>query len=282
MLNYKSAKVNSAAKGFTLIELLVVISIIALLISILMPALNMAREQGKRAVCLSNLRSLGVIWMMYADDNEDRMVNAMTTPIQDVGMGMFREFEFDSSHPLYQNYFHGPSWVGWWDDKNDIEAQMKTIEVGLLYPYCQVANLYRCPTGKQGEVRTYSIGDSMNGYDGFRSVGGITLKKLSSVRSPSARMVFIDEGHATPESWTVCPHEASWWDPIPIRHNIGTNLSFADGHSEYWKWVDERTIALALEAKKNPASCYPPSPPQFDTPDLMKMQRAVWGRAYKP
>jgi len=46
--------------GFTLIELLVVIAIIALLMAILMPALNLAREQGKRAVCLSHLRQLNM------------------------------------------------------------------------------------------------------------------------------------------------------------------------------------------------------------------------------
>ncbi|GAJ23796.1 unnamed protein product, partial [marine sediment metagenome] len=53
-------------RGFTLVELLVVIAIIALLMAILMPALNRAKEQGKRAVCLSNLRQLTLAWIMYA------------------------------------------------------------------------------------------------------------------------------------------------------------------------------------------------------------------------
>jgi len=47
-------------RGFTLIELLVVIAIIAVLMAILMPALNRVREQGKRAVCLSNVKQLGL------------------------------------------------------------------------------------------------------------------------------------------------------------------------------------------------------------------------------
>ncbi len=55
--------------GFTLIELLVVVAIIAVLISILLPALNHARQQGKAAVCLSNLRSMGVALVLYTDDN---------------------------------------------------------------------------------------------------------------------------------------------------------------------------------------------------------------------
>ena len=62
-------------KGFTLIELLVVIAIIALLMAILLPALSRAREQGKRAICLNNVRQLTVSWTMYAQANEDKLVN---------------------------------------------------------------------------------------------------------------------------------------------------------------------------------------------------------------
>ncbi|MFC1764264.1 type II secretion system protein, partial [Planctomycetota bacterium] len=54
------------SKAFTLIELLVVIAVIAVLMAILMPALSRAREQGKRAVCLNNLKQLSFAWIMYA------------------------------------------------------------------------------------------------------------------------------------------------------------------------------------------------------------------------
>ena len=56
-------------EGFTLIELLVVIAIIAILMAILLPALQRARKQGKEAVCKSNLHQWGLYWLMYADDN---------------------------------------------------------------------------------------------------------------------------------------------------------------------------------------------------------------------
>ncbi len=58
-----------------MIELLVVIAIIAVLMAILIPALHRVREQGKRAVCLNNLRELALVWIMYADDNDDKLVN---------------------------------------------------------------------------------------------------------------------------------------------------------------------------------------------------------------
>ena len=62
-------------KGFTLIELLVVIAIIAVLMAILFPALNRAREQGRRAVCLNHLKTLTFAWTMYIDENDDKIVN---------------------------------------------------------------------------------------------------------------------------------------------------------------------------------------------------------------
>jgi len=59
--------------GFTLIELLVVISIIALLVGILLPALGAARATARGAVCLSNMRQISTMYFMYANDNEDRL-----------------------------------------------------------------------------------------------------------------------------------------------------------------------------------------------------------------
>jgi prepilin-type N-terminal cleavage/methylation domain-containing protein/prepilin-type processing-associated H-X9-DG protein len=60
-------------KGFTLIELLVVISIIALLVSILLPALGAAKGTARRTVCASNMRNIGLAFHQYAGDNKDRL-----------------------------------------------------------------------------------------------------------------------------------------------------------------------------------------------------------------
>src|ERR1700681_1419059 len=64
--------------AFTLVELLVVIGIIAVLISILLPALNTAREQARRVQCLNNVRQLTMAWLLYANNNKGRLCSSNT------------------------------------------------------------------------------------------------------------------------------------------------------------------------------------------------------------
>jgi prepilin-type N-terminal cleavage/methylation domain-containing protein/prepilin-type processing-associated H-X9-DG protein len=257
--------------GFTLIELLVVIAIIAILMAILVPALNSAREQGKRAACLSNIKQLGLAWVLYADDNDNKIVNGCT------GKG--------GESPIPVNEDGWVHWAGYSDQTTEAD-QIKAIKEGALFRHCKTEKAYRCPTGLRGEMRTYSIVDSMNGWP-----SGPRVKNRMELTRPGERVVFLDEGWVTFASWSVPYDREAWWgsvvtvpgilnnrhnDPPPVRHGNGTNFSFADGRSEYWKWKDPRTISYGkLEVGSRPD--------QPGNPDLHRVQKAVWGKlGYTP
>src|SRR5436190_1315592 len=73
MCTPRPVKHKPAQLAFTLVELLVVIGIIALLIAVLMPALNKARQQSRTVACLSNLRQMGQGWNIYLSENKGRL-----------------------------------------------------------------------------------------------------------------------------------------------------------------------------------------------------------------
>ena len=69
----KPSAVQAAHRGFTLIELLVVIAIIAILAALLLPALSRAKMKAFAIKCMSNQKQLTLAWIMYADDNQDKV-----------------------------------------------------------------------------------------------------------------------------------------------------------------------------------------------------------------
>ncbi len=257
-------------KGFTLIELLVVIAIIAILMAILMPALNRVREQGKRAVCLSNLKQLALAWILYADDNDDVLVNG-AIGYSDRNMG-------------WGNHAHEIAWVD--SLAAGEEAQRLEIEQGALWPYLKNHDIYKCPTGRRGEALTYAIMFSMNAvnHTPTQGVRGAHIRKRTEIYNPAPalRLVFIDEGWMTPDAFAVQYDQENWWDDPPVRHGDGTVVSFADGHSEHWKWKGTDTIKRARDVERDHIGNWTPQPPAGYR-DLYRMQRGTWGRlGYTP
>jgi len=250
--NVKSRRIS--LKAFTLVELLVVIAIIAVLMAILLPALNRAREQGKRAVCLNNVHSLTLAWMMYCDENDERLPRAYTDKngwIQDI-----------------PGYRFNP-------EEAPPEDQLKALRGGTLFPYLKTTDIFRCSVAKKNELRTYSIPHAMNGG---ASDGGKIIKQRTEFTHHANRIVFLDDFIRDWDAcWMVYWSKPSWWNTTPIRHGYGNTFSFADGHADWWKWQDHRTIDMAIK-------CYDKSTPEMrvvhknpENPDLTRVTRAVWG-----
>jgi len=233
-------------KGFTLIELLVVIFIIALLISILMPALSSAKKQATGAACLINEKSLLLAWIMYKDDNDDKLVGGQVW--YDYNIVEPHDWVhpvITASHPRYVSGMPGH------------QLELEGIKAGALYPYTQEVGVYNCPGDKtwrstngpltlfDSPWRSYAASDAMNGE--WR--GDYQYKKYSAIKRPAERMVYLEEEEvygANWGSWIIADN--NWWDPIAIWHSKGsTNLAFADGHAIAYMWSDQSTIDMAKE-----------------------------------
>jgi len=270
-------------RGFTLIELLVVIAVIAILMAILMPALQRAREQGQRAVCLSTLKQLTLAWTMYADENSDRLVNGETG----IAPGSYHANE--------------PFWAGQcWDvyttpggHRLSREQQTAAIEAGIFWQgkYINDIGAFACPTGMKDEMLTYNPFDGVNGlprdgtYSGNVGLKGpngkkLWVKKTTEIWQPASRLVFIDEGWATPDSFAVHWNSTwQWWDQPVVRHGDGTNVSFADGRAEYRKWKGTVTVKWGRDHVGWMAGgCTPVSDEDWD--DLRFIHSGCWGQVH--
>jgi prepilin-type N-terminal cleavage/methylation domain-containing protein/prepilin-type processing-associated H-X9-DG protein len=285
---------GKTARGFTLIELLVVIAVIAILMAILMPALQRAREQGQRAACLNNLKQLGLAWIMYCDENDDEIVNGAA--------GIPRTWGNLRLTPWVGQCWHSNYGGGEQLPEETQRARIMDKDASALWPYVREVKLFSCPTGSRGELVTYAAMDGARGLSrtgtaqngGHSSQNGIGVRVDNTVLwltkrteisqpGPSFRMVYIDEGWVTPDSFAVHYNQAQWWDDPPVRHGDGTNVSMADGHAEYWKWKGSDTVKEGRNrVRGHPGNHYSPTTAAGHE-DLYNVQKACWGRVgYNP
>jgi len=249
-------------KAFTLIELLVVIGSIAILMAILVPALRRARENGQRAACLSNLRQLALAWILYADENDDRIVSSETG-------GTWKG--------QYGVPWVGVTWADDWETGGLLpEAdQIRGIRTGALWPYVKELGLYRCGTGFRGELRACAMMVASNGRS--VSCSPVFLKRIL-VPQPAERLLFIDEGWAHPDPYLVHYTLMIWLRRPVTRHGDGTTFSFMDGHADYHKWRGIDTIKMGRDQEQREWGFpYPPVTAE-GIADLQWMQIGIWGK----
>jgi prepilin-type N-terminal cleavage/methylation domain-containing protein/prepilin-type processing-associated H-X9-DG protein len=231
MLRYKNNRTNKRNAGFTLIELLVVIAIIAILAAILFPVFARARENARKAVCMSNLKQIGLGLMMYVQD-------------------------YDETYPV--SYFAGASAgkLTWYD---------------VINPYIKNDQVFVCPTAGKIESTdasdpssggygfniggTHTGGGVGNGF-GYRSQAnywftpsGTGPLKLAGVDEPSNTFIICDpasNGYVH-NGWIAVGYSNSGYIPVLHGGRVGPftgtastpplegggNYIFADGHVKY-------------------------------------------------
>jgi len=238
--------------GFTLVELLVVISIIALLMAILMPALNRVRELGRKTVCMANVRRLSTSMRLYLDSNDDSfMPDRLRRATDYMKVGPYKRYK--------------PRWI--WFLNEGMGFVINPYKYATEEDFNEALEMdndyYICPSLKSRDYAR-SIRNGAYGYN-YQYLGNTRPNpsgtgyanypvSVLEIRSPARTVVFCDSRganiphglhaylvdppkmaaskgarHFSPKSPAVGPLKYS---PADARHVGKANVAFLDGHSE--------------------------------------------------
>jgi prepilin-type N-terminal cleavage/methylation domain-containing protein len=261
--------------GFTLIELLVVIAIIAILASMLLPALGKSKLKAQGVYCMNNGRNLGLGWRMYADDNSD------TFPLATC---------INTNSPEYPSAWmtgyldYSPANRSNWDVHTDIYNSP-------LFQYVPSVGVFRCPadhsavkvpgSGTLPRVRSIAMNQHVGGFETGNTPPQLTklrfYKRASDLTDPGPSMtwLFIDEREdysnfpsfeVSMNGWPDKPTKYRFTDLPASYHHRAAGMAFTDGHSEIHRWIDPRTVPpfIATHSGPLPTSAFISAPNDQD------------------
>jgi prepilin-type N-terminal cleavage/methylation domain-containing protein/prepilin-type processing-associated H-X9-DG protein len=241
-----SFSASSRKKAFTLIELLVVIAIISILASMIFPSFSRAREMARRSSCSSNMKQLGMGFIQYMQDYDERLPGA----------------------GQYQKWGNGGHWVAGTNDTDagtdgklafvtgDIGSwtgKKANIESGAIYPYTKSTQIYICPSNKDGQNKglTYSMNCALAGTmeaaieessqtillldedranDGYIYTGANATDELTKIHNETGNLLFMD-GHVKSYPFRVFPLDAADTAGIRSRKVGGPRLLLGSGYT---------------------------------------------------
>jgi prepilin-type N-terminal cleavage/methylation domain-containing protein/prepilin-type processing-associated H-X9-DG protein len=239
---------TSRSRGFTLLELLVVIAIIAILASLLLPALNQSKAKAKGMVCLNNVRQLSLAAYLYAGDNNDRLV---------YNLGGSRDQPVIPQNPDLNWVNNVMTW-----ELDSGNTNLSFLTKSPLGPYLGSAfTVFKCPSdnilsaiqrkaGWTVRVRSMSL-NAMVGDPGpnLLANGNIfnpsyrQFLHFSDIPNPGLIFTFLDEHpDSISDGYFLNNGDQLEWDHLPASYHNGLgNFAFADGHLESHRWVSPDT-----------------------------------------
>jgi len=218
--------------GFTLIELLVVIAIISILAAILFPVFARARENARRASCMSNLKQIGLAMMMYVQDYDEHYAPSVIGTFRDTST--YTTGAACAGLPCAQYYasdgINTGKYMSWMD---------------VLHPYTKSVQIYQCPSQTLDLAPSYGYSAYINGW----TFSGYNYQPITmaAVPRPSEVVMFMDDHYYYSNYAYVYANYGGWkgyglyvgasyvGDVRFAPHMEGANFTFADGHVKWMK-----------------------------------------------